>query len=129
MNYKAPIVLTGLMIAAMIFSKPALAHMEKGDHAEFLKSLRQASDELKATDPALSAKLSGYADKRESRKAKWAEKKEEFKKQRQEDAVKIRAAATELQATRKDLAADLNAIADRCEKKMKEHEEEKPEVN
>jgi|GEM_PF-4103526 len=118
MKYKAPIVLA-MIIAALIFSKPALANMDQGEHAEFIKSLRQASSELKGANPTLSDKLNGYADQKE----KWANKKEGHWKQMQGDAGKLRIIAKDVQATRKDLTDELNAIADRYEAKRTDQKE------
>ena len=117
MNYKSLIILA-MTLAVLGVSKPVFAHMDKAEHAEHVQSMRQAAAELKGTNPALSAKLSGYADKKE----KWADKKDEMWKEKQEDNVKLRAVATELQPTRKDLSDELTEIADRCEKKMKDKE-------
>jgi len=113
MKYRAPIVLA-MIIAALSFSKPALANMDKGEQVEFVKSLRQASSELKGTNPTLSDKLNGYADQKE----KWANKKEEHWNQMQGDAGKLRIIAKDIQPTRKDLTDELNAIADRYEAKQ-----------
>ena len=118
MNYKSLIVLA-MMLAVLGISKPVLAHMDKAEHAEHVQSMRQAAAELKGTNPALSAKLSGYADEKE----KWADKQNAKWKEKTEDVAKLRAAASELAPTRKDLADDLNAIAGKCEKHMKDQED------
>lgn len=112
MNHKMRIVWASIIVV-ISFSVPAFANMDKAEHADFIQTLRQSAVELKGSNPILSDKLNGYADKQE----KWTREKEQRWNQKREDAGVIRTAAAELQSGRKDISDDLNDIADRDVKK------------
>ncbi len=113
MNYKSVMVIA-MMLAVLGTSKPVFANMHDENHADHIQAMRQAATELKSTNPGLSDKLNGYAEKKE----KWASKKDEVWKQKQADMKTVKDSAAALQSTRKDLADELTAMSDRCAKEM-----------
>lgn len=105
-----------VLLASTGLTRPALANeMHDANRAEFVNTLRQASTELKATNPDLSNKLNDYADKKE----KMAEKMSEKWEHKEQDVANLRSAAAQLKATDKNLADSLEDLANRCEKKLK----------
>lgn len=113
MNYKSMIVMT-MMLAVLGISKPVFANMSEENNVEHVQAMRQAAMELKSTNPGLSDKLNGFAEKNEQ----WASKKDEAWKQKQADMETLKASAAALQSTRKDLADELTAMSDHYAKKM-----------
>jgi hypothetical protein len=113
-----------IMVAllALPIVQSSYANME--GHTEHIQVMRQAANELQASNPDLSKKLNDFADKKEKMKDKWPdEDKEKMLEQKREDLLKVRQASSELKGTNDDLAGELHDIADRWDKKLQEKAE------
>lgn len=108
-----------LMVAALGLARPAFANMEH--YEDHINAMKQASDELKSSNPELSEKLKKYADETE----KWkGEHNEGALEQKRADVATLKQASEELKNTNKDLGDKVGDIADRWQKKLDKKEKE-----
>lgn len=114
-----------MMIAALM-TLPAiqLGYANIEGHTEHLQVMRQAANELQASNPGLSQKLNDFADKKEKMAKEWkGEGKAKMLEQKREDLRKVRQASAELKGKNDNLAGELHDIADRWDKKLQEKAE------
>lgn len=118
----ASLFVIALMVLTPGFSRPAAAAGMHGQ--EHIDTMRQAADELEATNPDLAEKLNKFADKKEEWKEemgadKWAQK--------QQDLETTRRAAEHLKndtdAEGKELGGQLEDVVNRWEEKMNKMKE------
>ena len=103
------IALALLVSSGLVFAQAGigLAH-EGGKHEDSIKMLRDASAALAQTNPALSAKLSADAD----RKEQWKEKTKDMQKQHEDYIQTLKDASAALAQTNPELSAKLNTAAE-----------------
>lgn len=109
---KTSIPVLALLAVVSLAAQPAFANIE--GHGEHMQVMRQAANELQASNPGLAKKLNEFADKKEKMKGEG----KEMIEQKREDLQKIRKAAGELEDDDSALADDLNDMANRWEKKL-----------
>ena len=106
----------------LMFSHASTSFAEGMEHKQAdVQSLRDGATALKATNPALSEKLSKYADKEANEKEE-AEEKEEMEEHEEGNIKLLNDSAAALQASNPQLSEALKKYADN---ESKEGEEEK----
>lgn len=128
MKKMTPSLMITMFALSFALAQPAFAGMEK-DHKDHIDTMRKAAEELKATNPELSGKLSAWADKKEKWKDEHGkEDKKEMMEQKKKDLETLRQAGMHLQHDTadeegKDLGNKVDDIVKRWEEKMKEKKE------
>ncbi len=130
-------VVMGMVVTGFMVLLSSVSFAEEGHGQEKIKLLNDSAAALQASNPALAASLTKYAndeaqevkEKNEGKKELEGAKEEAMKAKRAENIKLLRDAAAALQVSHPEIAEHLTKMADRHAKRMtKEGKEEKEEA-
>ena len=110
------IVLAAIAMAGFTVGQPgaAFAHMHEHDRGN-VQALRDASNALKQSNPALAQKLSDYADREAREREEWSKMREQKEQAEAGDVQLLRDSASALKQSDPKLARKLASFAEKEE--------------